>query len=193
MSAPGARRDWLPFAAALHKPRGASRLEALIVILLIGVAAALLLERLTRYQEYAEKAVMEATIANMRSGLRVRIAELMIDGKMAQMGALLQENPISWLVAPPPNYAGVLPHAATEAPALGHWYFDVPARQLVYLPLHHRFFRTGDDGKREVRWQVLPLSISPSPVAAASAPGATGKVEGITLKLLQLYEWNDSI
>jgi general secretion pathway protein G len=178
---------------ARTKTGGASRLELLIVMVVIGIVVTVLLERLTRYQEYAEKAVMEATIANMGSGLRMRVAELMIDGRMAQMGTLLQQNPITWLAAPPANYAGVLQHATAEVPAPGHWYFDAPVRQLVYLPQHHRFFRPGPDGKREVRWQVLPLPMSPLPFAAASSHAPNGKVEGIGLRVIKFYEWDQTI
>ncbi len=90
---------------------------------------------------------MEATIANMRSGLRVRVAELMIGGQMARMGDLLQENPITWLAAPPANYAGALPQADDGQPVPGHWYFDAARQQLVYLPQHRRFFQS--DGGAE--------------------------------------------
>jgi competence protein ComGC len=193
MSAQGASRSKSTSRAALHKPRGASRLEALIVVLLIGIVVALLLERLTRYQEYAEKAVMEATIANMRSGLRIRVAELMINGEMAQMPNLLQENPITWLAAPPANYAGVLQPATAKVPAPGHWYFDAPAGQLVYLPQHHRFFRAGADGKREVRWQVMPLPIPPLPYTAAPPRPSSAKVEGIALRAITFYQWDETI
>ncbi|HTN65137.1 MAG TPA: type II secretion system protein, partial [Burkholderiaceae bacterium] len=93
----------------MQRAHGASRLELLIAVIVIGIVAGLLLERLTRYQEYAEKTVMEATIANLRSGLRVRVAELMVGGQMGRMGDLLRENPITWLAAPPANYAGALP------------------------------------------------------------------------------------
>lgn len=172
----------------MSKLRGASRLEMLAALVLIGIVAALLLERLTRYQEYAEKAVMEATITNMRSGLRVRVAELMINGRMAQMGGLLGENPITWLAAPPPNYGGLLAQPDGGKALPGHWYFDARRRQLVYFPQHRRFFQPGVNGANEVRLQAM-----------ARAPGGgvtrspTGMVEGVSLVLLRGYRWGESV
>lgn len=172
----------------MTKPHGASRLELLIVLALIGIVAAVLLERLTRYQEYAEKTVMEATVVNMRSGLRVRVAELMIGGRMAQMGGLLQENPISWLAAPPANYGGLLHRPDRQPPLPGHWYFDAARQQLVYFPQHQRFFQPATGNPIEVRWQVM---------ARTSAAGLTrtpaGPVEGVSLVLLMSYSWNEPI
>lgn len=172
----------------MSKLRGASRLEMLAALVLIGIVAALLLERLTRYQEYAEKAVMEATITNMRSGLRVRVAELMINGRMAQMGGLLDENPIAWLAAPPPNYGGLLARPDGGKALPGYWYFDAGRRQLVYFPRHRRFFQPGVNGANEVRLQAM-----------ARAPGGgmtrspTGMVEGVSLVLLRGYRWGESV
>lgn len=188
MSAPGGfLRRRLP-AGALHRRRGASRLEMLAALVLIGIVAALLLERLTRYQEYAEKAVMEATITNLRSGLRVRVAELMIGGRMAQMGRLLDENPVAWLAAPPPNYGGLLAQPDGGRALPGHWYFDAGRRQLVYLPQHRRFFQPGENGVNEVRLQAM---------ARAPSGGMTrspaGIVEGVALVLVRGYRWGESI
>lgn len=166
---------------------GASRLELLIALIAIGVIAALLLERLTRYQEYTEKVVMEATIAHMRSGLRVRVAELMIDGQAARMGDLLGENPITWLAAPPANYGGLLaqPDAGNARP--GHWYFDAGHRQLVYFPQHRRFFHS-DSGANEVRLQAMART-----AGAGLTRTPTGLVEGVALVLATPYRWHEPI
>lgn len=166
---------------------GASRLELLIALIAISIVAALLLERLTRYQEYTEKTVMEATIANMRSGLRVRVAELMIGGEMARMGELLRENPITWLAAPLANYGGLLaqPDAGNARP--GHWYFDAVRRQLVYFPQHRRFFQS-DGGANEVRLQVMART-----PAAGLTRSPRGIVEGVALVLATPYRWNEPI
>lgn len=164
---------------------GASRLEIMVVTVLISIVAALLLERLTRYQEYAEKAVMEATIAHMRSGLRVRVAELMINDQMASIDTLLQENPITWLNAPPANYLGVLDASGTTKPASGNWYFDASVQQLVYLPYHQRFFRPENDGTvAEVRLQVFAIRKPDSVMGTENA-----RVQGLSLNSIRPYYW----
>ena len=185
MRAPRRLPSLSPQPSPLRRTRGASRLEALIVVILIGAVGALLLERLTRYQEYAEKAVMEATIANMRSGLRVRVAELMISGRMAHVENLLQENPITWLAAPPPNYGGMLTRSGTEKSVPGNWYFDASAQLLVYLPQHRRFFQPAPGAPIEVR-----LRAAPKPVSAPLAyPASAAPIEGVSLIVITPFQW----
>jgi len=161
-----------------------SRLELLVAVILIGIFTALLIERLTRYQEYAEKAVVEATIANMRSGLRVRMAELMISGSLAQLPAVRQENPIGWLEALPPNYLGVI--TANQA-STGNWYFDRDARQLVYRPLHTRFLETAENAAiPEIRLRVVPAGAAEK--GTAQGPEKQ-PLEGLRLVVENRYVW----
>ena len=71
--------------------------ELVVVIVITSVIVITLLNRFLYYQEMAEKSVMEMTVMNMRSGLRLRIAELIMQDRMSEAGRLLQENPITWL------------------------------------------------------------------------------------------------
>ncbi|MEO8839668.1 MAG: hypothetical protein ABI351_13270, partial [Herbaspirillum sp.] len=147
-----------------------------------------LLERLTRYQEIAEKTVMEATIVNMRSGLRMRVAELMVAGEMSKMASLMQENPITWLSAPPINYGGLFKQQSGWKPQQGEWYFDATRKQLVYFPQRQRFFQSATGIPVEVRLQVMARSPT---LGLASHP--TGLVEGLVLVLLTPYRWDGTI
>lgn len=168
----------------MKRTHRASRLELLVAAVLIAIVAALLLERLTRYQEYAEKAVMEATIAHMRSGLRVRVAELIIAGSLAQLQQVRQENPVGWLETPPANYLGEIP-AAAAAP--GNWYFDRDARELVYRPRHTRFFEPLQNGTvAEVRLQVRPAGAGESGDAREKEQRP---LEGLRLVVANGYRW----
>ncbi|MGB6054113.1 MAG: hypothetical protein WBG17_02630 [Burkholderiaceae bacterium] len=169
----------------MKRTHRASRLELLVAAVLIAIVAALLLERLTRYQEYTEKAVMEATIAHMRSGLRVRVAEMMITGSLAQLQEVRQENPVGWLEAPPANYLGEIPAAAAAA---GNWYFDRDARELVYRPRHTRFFEPLENSAvAEVRLQVRPAGAGDS--GGASEKGKR-PLEGLRLVVANGYRWH---
>ena len=161
-----------------------ARLELLVAVILIAIFTAVLIERLTRYQEYAEKAVMEATIANMRSGLRVRMAELMISGSLAQLQDVRQENPIGWLEAPPANYLGAI--AAARASA-GSWYFDRDAGQLVYRPLHTRFFEVAESAAiPEVRLRVVPAGVAEKGIGQQPEKQP---LEGLRLVVENRYQW----
>ena len=165
-----------------QKQAGFTLLELAIVIMLIGILASFFLSRMQRYQEFAEKAVVEATVANMRSGLRYRIAELMMDGRMNEMGSLSRENPMSWLKAPPSNYLGQLAQVQDERIPPGSWYFDPRQHELVYLLQHSRHFKPGPDGQKLIRFRVITST-------QKQAANNSVRVEGISLTPFEPYDW----
>ncbi|MGC2519923.1 MAG: hypothetical protein WA373_12550 [Burkholderiales bacterium] len=137
---------------------GFSRFEFFVAAGVISLIAALLLDRLLGYQEYAERTAMELTVVNMRSGLRLRTAELMTQDRLHEVGKLINENPVRWLETPPPNYLGELAHPVPTTLPQGNWYFDTTTRELVYLPRDNLFFMTPwRDRKEAMRFQVISV------------------------------------
>lgn len=112
---------------------GLTRVEWIASLLVGAVLSTVLLIKLTHYQEFARTAVMEMTVTNMRSGLRMRVAELVMANRNAELAGLLQQNPIEWLDAPPPNYVGMLQQPDRDALKPDSWYFDPTQHELVYL------------------------------------------------------------
>lgn len=164
------------------KQTGFTLLELAIVILTISILAGIFLSRMPRYQEFAEKTVVEATLANMRSGLRYRIAELMTNGRMNEMDSLSRENPMSWLRAPPSNYLGQVAPTSEQRIPPGSWYFDQRHHELIYLLRHSRYFKPGPDGQKVIRFRVI--TSTPKQAANTSA-----RVEGISLAPVGPYDW----
>lgn len=165
-----------------RRARGFSRFEFLASVVLIGVLATVLLEYSLRYQEMTEKAVMEATVANLRSGLRLRIAELMMQDRLSEVGNLLTENPIAWLEAPPPNYIGKIDPITQKGIAEDGWYFNPLKRELVYVPRMSRFFTSEPEGEKVVRFKV---AAKPRP----HAEGSHRKHEGVEIIQINQYSW----
>jgi type II secretory pathway pseudopilin PulG len=167
--------------------RGATRLEVLVATIIFGILGAVLLEESLRYQEYAEKTAMEITVRHMRSGLQLRIADLMMRDKMEEIDSVLNDNPVSWLETPPPNYLGALQNPDPQKLAQGNWYFDAGAQELVYLPYHRRYFNPGPTGQYAVRFRVTAMQ-RPHP----KNNDASSKIEGVSLSLLSQYKykWN---
>jgi general secretion pathway protein G len=161
--------------------KGFSLFELIVVIIVASVLATVLLNRLAYYQELAEKAAMESTLRTIKTGLQIRLAELIVTQKQAQAGQLEIEDPVRWLDDKPPNYRG-----AYRAPAEpGSWYFDASERQLVYL------VRTGDrlilgtgEGAKQLRFRTKLLK-SPVKVAGGTVEG----VAGVTLLPASPYRW----
>jgi general secretion pathway protein G len=167
---------------AIRKQAGSTLLELMVMGSIIGILALVLLDRTLRYQEVAEKTVMETTFFNMRTGLHLRMAELMIKNRMQDMGLVARENPINWLEAPPPNYIGEIDKPDPEQIPLGSWYYDSGRRQLVYVPERTRHLRPGPGGEKVIRYQVTSTT---RPDQGEGAP----KVEGVTLAPVIPYDW----
>jgi hypothetical protein len=159
------------------RERGSSLFEFFIAAGVISLIAALLLDRLLSYQEYAQKAAMELTVVNMRSGLRLRVAELMTQDRLHEVGKLVNENPVRWLESPPPNYLGELAHPVPKTLPQGNWYFDTTTRELVYLPHDNRFFTAPwRDRKEAMRFQVISVR-----QALGKGEGSESRIEWVTL------------
>jgi len=108
---------------------GFTLVELAVAISIIAVLATVLLGRLAYYKEMAEKAAMESMVRIIKTGLQIRLAELIIGNRQAQAAALEAGDPTQWLDARPANYGG----AYGEPLQRGTWYFDAPERQLVYV------------------------------------------------------------
>lgn len=129
---------------------GFTLIELILVIGVVGVLSATAADRLFYYQERAEKAAMEATLAAVKMGLQIRLAELTVTNRQNLAAELERENPLRWLDEPPANYAGDY-HAPPER---GAWYFATDAYQLVYVPNNTSYLRWEQRDERELRFQV---------------------------------------
>ncbi|WP_124703472.1 hypothetical protein [Sulfuriferula multivorans] len=154
---------------------GFTLFELLGIILLVSVLSLVLYDRFLGYQALAEKTAMEMTVINMRSGLRLRVAELMMGGKMDEIAGLVHENPINWLAAPPPNYIGALQNPEQSAIPGNAWYFDTSRHELIYMPGSGNIFATQPRAS-VVRFRVA-ATIHPPVKGGSKIP----KVEGVTL------------
>ena len=71
------------------KQVGFTLFELVGIMFIASMLSVLLYDQFMRYQALAEKTVMEMTVINMRSGLRLRVAELMMEGKMDEIAGLV--------------------------------------------------------------------------------------------------------
>ncbi|HAN57317.1 MAG TPA: hypothetical protein DCQ77_14505 [Betaproteobacteria bacterium] len=158
------------------KQLGFTLFELLGIILIVSVLSLLLFDRFLGYQALAEKTVMEMTVINMRSGLRLRVAELMMQDKMNEIGSLVHENPINWLAAPPPNYIGAFQNPEQHAIPTNTWYFDTRRRELVYTLGHDPILEAEPAHETAQRFRIAAVE---RPLV--NGGGAVPKVEGVTL------------
>jgi hypothetical protein len=108
-------------------------LQSALYVIIAGLCAGLLLERLLVYAEAAEKAAMEATLSRLHAALYTRVAYLALRNEHAAIEALRGESPFRSTGATADNYLGEfdgIPGAASDR----QWLFDRTRRELVYLP-----------------------------------------------------------
>jgi hypothetical protein len=163
------------------RQRGASRLELAVVVAVFGALATVFLERTLYYQEYAEMVAMEMTVANLRTGLRYRVAELLLQDKVSEIPTLADANPMDWLQTRPENYIGEL-DSAPEEERRGAWYFDRGRRELVYTANNRRFFSPSVYRDFSVRYRTMR-------VGGREIDGAGIAQEWVALVLVSDYRW----
>ena len=177
---PAARSTGLQQAES-RRLAGFTPVEFAVAIAIIAVAAALLLNRLAYLQEMAEKAAMESVVRAVKTGLQLRLADLIATQRQGQAAALEVEDPMSWLEARPDNYGGVYGAGAER----GKWYFDTSRRHLVYVVNagDRLEIDTGPAGK-EIRFQARLLKDR-----VTFAGGAVESVTSVTLSPVTPYSW----
>ncbi|MBI3529782.1 MAG: hypothetical protein HY067_17665 [Betaproteobacteria bacterium] len=136
--------------------RGASQLELAVSIVLFAIFLAVFLERAFYYQEYAEKTAMEMTVANMRTGLRYKIADLIMNNRLSEMPTLADENPVIWLAEPPENYLGEFDSPPRDGTA-GKWFYDKRNRELVYTVNNRRHFMPYGGRDFTIRYRAVRI------------------------------------
>lgn len=169
---------------AVQRQSGASRLELLVAAAVLAVVAVALLERLSFYQEYAEKAAMDLTIASMRAGMRSEVAGLLIADRVSEIQTLADRNPMSWLKSAPENYLGELDGPPAEEPR-GKWYFDRKRRELVYTANNRRHFTPSVYRDYTVRVRPMRLLSIADPARA----GRPKEPEWVALVVVNDYRW----
>jgi general secretion pathway protein G len=167
--------------SAVRRPRGFTLFELVVCILIFSALATVLLGRLGFYQEMAEKAAMESTARVIKTGLQIRLAQLIIANRQAEAGVLEAADPVQWLESKPGNYGG----AYHDTVPSGAWYFDAQAGQLVYVVrAGSRLEFDGGADTRQVRYRVRLLK-----GRISAAGGEVEGVTGVTLMLVTPYYW----
>ena len=157
---------------------GFTLIELIIVVCIVALCAALLLDRLRFYQEAAEKAVMEYTVATLKSALQLQVAALLVRGEEKKIGALARANPVDWLMEPPTGYRGEF-RAPQPAVPPGSWYFDATRSELVYVPNIDAHLERLADGSKRLRFRVR-LSFEPAEADSEGRRFAAMGVEAVT-------------
>jgi hypothetical protein len=119
-------------------------LQTGLYVIIVGIVATMLLERLLTYAEAAEKAAMEATVSRLHAALYTRVAYLTLRGEHEAIDALPTQSPFGTAVMKTSNYLGEFVGLPTEVEG-GHWLYDQVRHELVYVPNHRRYLHADVD------------------------------------------------
>ena len=108
-------------------------LQSALYVVIAGVVATVLLEKLLTYAEAAEKFAVEATVSRLSSAMYARLALLVLRGDVQAVESLESQSPFRIARADSPAYLGEFDGVPPGAEG-GSWYFDRGLRELVYLP-----------------------------------------------------------
>ena len=162
--------------------RGFTIFELTVAIVIFSVLVTVLLERLHYYQELAEKAAMESTLRTIKTGLQIKLAELIVTNRQGEAARLETEDPVQWLDDKPPNYGG----SYRTPPDTGTWYFDAGAGQLVYVVnTGNRLELGAGEGSKELRFRARLLKDR-----VRVAGGTVEGVAGVALVPVRPYRWS---
>jgi hypothetical protein len=154
-------------------------LQSALYVVIAGVVAAVLLERLLTYAEAAEKFAVEATVSRLSSAMYARLALLVLRGDVQAVETLESQSPFRIARADSPAYLGEFDGAPPNAEG-GDWYFDRGRRELVYLPKLTRYLH-GTEGR------PAPASIRFRSEVRISA---TNAYAGVALVPVQDWRWD---
>ncbi len=178
--------------------QGFTLLEFVVVITLISVVSTVFVDRLLYYSEMAEKTAMEQVLGVLQSATTMRSGALFAHAQNDRIEAMPKENPMKWLAEVPRNYLGEYYSPDINALQPGSWYYDLHARELVYLVDRGRRFITRSDGCKWIRFRVElvydDLNAEPKPAATPKPTKGGGKTDvgvaaGVVIKPTHLYQW----
>lgn len=167
---------------------GSKLFEFVWVVVLVGVLSMVVLKYMLHYIEVAEKSAMENTVMNLRSALRLRLAEVLVHRDAKEGVRLARDNPINWLQEKPPNYAGEFDDPEQGSIAPGKWYYDRKSRELVYLVDRGDDFVADGNGIKRVRYRIHAPFLQKA-VKENRQITVNDVVGEISLILVEPYKW----
>ena len=153
-------------------------LQSALYVVIAGVLAALLLDRLLTYAEAMEKAAMEATVSQLTTALYARLALNVLRGDALAVEELETQSPFRTAHADSPAYLGEFDGLPPGAEG-GKWYFDSATRELVYLP----------NLKRNLEGAVMSDSRATLRFRTEVRRTATNAYAGIVLRPVAEWRW----
>lgn len=124
----------------MTRQAGIGKLEFAVVLVIFGVLAHLLLERLVAVEHETERLAVDLTVRHVNLGLKLAIGEHIMRGEESRIPALLQRNPLEFLEQAKVDSGNTAP---------GSWTYDSANRLLSYRPRQPEAF----GGRERLSWR----------------------------------------
>lgn len=142
----------------MTRGRGATKLEFLVVLIVFGVLAAILLDRLIALEHETERLEVDLTLRHIDIGLKLAVGERIMRGEETRIAELAAANPLDFLATPR--------DAAAAAARAERWRYDAASRVLSYRVRQPTAF----GGSESLSWRF------------ASRTDASGRTVGLRLE-----------
>jgi len=174
-------------ATRFRDAHGFTFLELAAAAAIFAILVGCLLNRVSYYEEQAERASVEQTLGILRGAMHLQMADRLLHPASLPMSQLAGANPMNWLAEPPPNYVGeyAAPRPGQVPP--GNWYFDINDRTLIYVPnfTDHLQTAAGEKGKLRFRSRLTTGNI----VGYAGGTSQHDAFDGVALEPVKPYKW----
>lgn len=168
---------------------GFSLLELVVVVVAVGVLAAVALDRMLPLVGRAQRAAFLQVRSELQSALLLEAADRITRGETELLGELAGTNPMTLLLKAPANYLGELDaDAARRAP--GHsWHYDPARGRLVYRVGRYTRFEPLDEPTDRIEL-VVSLVYDDRNADGVFDPSGD-RFEGLRLDDASRYRWPD--
>ena len=166
------------------RQRGFSPLELVVVVAVISLLALVALHQFYKLLVDVERSAMELDLSVMRSALSMQVADYFAKGRLGDLEALVNSNPVDLLEEKPDNYLGVISYKNLENIEKGSWFFAEQAHELIYLVKNELYFETTLDPPARARFKVEAVYSDQT-----KAAGGAESISGLLLEELEPYCW----
>jgi prepilin-type N-terminal cleavage/methylation domain-containing protein len=166
--------------ARLAAPRsrcdGFTLFELAVATVIVAVLTYLLLLRLHSYQREAQQVAVQHLVGTLRTALSVRSAQLSVAKKEHELPAIIDENPMFWLIKLPSNYLGEYYSPEGNSLPDDSWYFDRGKKELVYIAADSKSFPKREQTLLKFKVKFIDLTLQQGKI-----PGLPAVNKGVVL------------
>lgn len=163
-------------ARPLARGQGFTLFELAVATIIVAVLTSLLLVRLHSYQHDARQVAVQRLIATLHTALSVKSAQYSVAKREHELLAIIDENPMSWLVEVPSNYLGEYYSPEGNSLPSDSWYFDRGKKELVYIAPAEKSFAQREQTLLRFKVKFIDLTLQ-----QGKTPGLPAVSKGVVL------------